>query len=100
MKQIRRIAVNNGNYRAIYIDKNGIYYIVLEDENGNKDKDDFWNYQLNKEDLEKLYNEYYSGKIPEGFWNGYTVVKNPLENALDGDVIMLLNWYRYNQRSK
>lgn len=95
MKQIRRITINNGDYRVIYIDENGVYHIILEDKNGNKDKDDFWHYQLNKEDLQKLYDEYYNGKIPEDFWKDYKVVKNPLENASDGDVIMLLNWYRY-----
>ena len=98
MKQIRKIAVNNGNYRVIYKDEQGVYHIVLEDAAGNRDKDDFWHYQLKDYELQKLYDDYYNRKIPEDFWSGYEIIEDPLKKASDGDVIMLVNWYKYKQK--
>ena len=96
MKEVRRIPVNNGMYRAIYIDKRGIYHCILEDKLGNREKDNFWNFTINKSNLKALYDCYYSHSIPSDFWSNYRVYENPLENAPECDVITLLNWYRYN----
>ena len=94
MKLVRRIPVNNGDFRAIYSD-NGVYWCYLENAEGVRDKDDFWHYSIDGDGLASLYNEYYNKLIPKDFWSYSDVVREPLLNASDGDVIMLLNWYRY-----
>lgn len=102
MKIVRRIKVNNGRQRIIYKQDDGIsfrYLCTTEDGRGN-DVDVSADFYISEAELAQLYYEYYNRLIDESFWDGnYTPVRNPIENAGEGDVIMLLNWYQYQKRN-
>lgn len=93
METIRKINVNN--QRVLVLSKEGnTLYKWLEDKQGNKDLDPFWNSEITEDIFNQVLEDYNSGLI-QYVYGDFPTVKNPIENLSDNDVLNITNWIAY-----